>query len=520
MKNKHDSFLGECAEILNNLRKKGHRNLLRRLILRRLVDIKRRCYNENCSDFKEYGARGIGVCDEWRNSSFDFLKWFCEQLAKNAIYYESVEVALKHLSIDRINPVKNYSPQNCRLIEKKLNDYTTNQPSRCLKFNDEWIPFWYAERLVGWERKNDDAQKMSNYVFRALKNGAKQTPYMLTLQGITSKNLGIFQNVKTSDEVVNAILEKSNGFIFYDFTENPLIIDKKSKKCPCRCGNLIFFKIVRDGKKKEIFAFCSRCGFQNLIISSCHFLSENKIQTIKNLPYKLFNRNIFSKILNKKQSEKMAEQNKKCQFRAKIDAEFKSKKTILQRKKTQDYINRKRVKMGLKPREVQPFKKTPILELQTRKAIRERLKRENIPQDSELYKQARARMVELLRAEKARRRELNPAAYYGALKRFNDKYTRKLKGADYEIKGKENALYNIHKNTPRGEIKKRQRDIVYLSEFQGKSTSELLTDADFKQGFKVSRVSDFFDKDFKSDERLKMINAFKKEVKRLSNVAK
>lgn len=126
-----------------------------------------------------------------------------------------------------------------------------------------------------------------------------------------------------------------------------------------------------------------------------------------------------------------------------------------------------------------------------------------------------ARMVELLRAKKARRKELNPAAYYGALKRFNDKYTKRLKGADCEIKGKENALYNIYKNTPRSEIRKRQREIVYLSEFQGKSTSELLTDIKFKQGFKVSR-----DKDFKSDERLKMINAFKKEVKRLSNVAK
>lgn len=196
-------------------------------------------------------------------------------------------------------------------------------------------------------------------------------------------------------------------------------------------------------------------------------------------------------------------------------------KTDLQRKKMQDYINRKRVKMGLKPREILPFKQTPILELQARKAIRVRLKRENIPQDSELYKQARARMVELLRMEKARRRELNPSAYYGALKRFNDKYTKRKRGADYEIKGRANALYKLHKDTPRGEIKKRKYKIVYLNEFQGQSTSELLTDAEFnKRSFKICRASGFFDKDFKSDERAKMLNAFKREVKRLSNVAK
>ena len=31
-------------------------------------DIKRRCYNQNFKQYKDYGGRGISVCDEWINS--------------------------------------------------------------------------------------------------------------------------------------------------------------------------------------------------------------------------------------------------------------------------------------------------------------------------------------------------------------------------------------------------------------------------------------------------------------------
>lgn len=30
--------------------------------------MKRRCYNVNCARYKDYGGRGITICDEWINS--------------------------------------------------------------------------------------------------------------------------------------------------------------------------------------------------------------------------------------------------------------------------------------------------------------------------------------------------------------------------------------------------------------------------------------------------------------------
>ena len=63
-----------------------------------------RCTNPNNIRWKDYGGRGITVCDEWRKSSVSFCKW-----AEENGYYEG-------LQIDRIDPDKGYTPTNCRWI--------------------------------------------------------------------------------------------------------------------------------------------------------------------------------------------------------------------------------------------------------------------------------------------------------------------------------------------------------------------------------------------------------------------
>lgn len=67
-----------------------------------------RCYNaKDEKHYKRYGALGVQVCKEWRDSYEAFEAW-----------------ALTHgyeptLSIDRINPFGNYEPDNCRWATAK-----------------------------------------------------------------------------------------------------------------------------------------------------------------------------------------------------------------------------------------------------------------------------------------------------------------------------------------------------------------------------------------------------------------
>jgi hypothetical protein len=61
--------------------------------------MKQRCHNPKCSSYKYYGARGIKVCERWRNSFVDF---YADMGPSNG------------LEIDRINNDGNYEPSNCR----------------------------------------------------------------------------------------------------------------------------------------------------------------------------------------------------------------------------------------------------------------------------------------------------------------------------------------------------------------------------------------------------------------------
>lgn len=60
-----------------------------------------RCYNKNVAMYYRYGARGISVCEEWRNSYEQFLLDMGRR--PNGKY-----------SLDRIDNNKGYSKENCR----------------------------------------------------------------------------------------------------------------------------------------------------------------------------------------------------------------------------------------------------------------------------------------------------------------------------------------------------------------------------------------------------------------------
>jgi hypothetical protein len=68
--------------------------------------MKMRCVNQNDTSYKNYGARGITVCDRWLNSFENFLA----DMGKKP--------STKH-SIERIDVNGNYEPLNCKWADAK-----------------------------------------------------------------------------------------------------------------------------------------------------------------------------------------------------------------------------------------------------------------------------------------------------------------------------------------------------------------------------------------------------------------
>lgn len=108
-------------------------------------NMRQRCNNPKHNYFKNYGGRGITICDEWSGEKGfeNFYKWSMENGYSD------------ELTIDRIDNDNGYSPQNCRWATRKEQANNTRK-NKIIEFNGEektlsqWADFYgLSQDLLG-----------------------------------------------------------------------------------------------------------------------------------------------------------------------------------------------------------------------------------------------------------------------------------------------------------------------------------------------------------------------------------
>jgi hypothetical protein len=105
--------------------------------------IKQRCLDENNYCFKNYGGRGITICEEWLDDDNGLINFYNWALSNG--YSEG-------LTIDRIDNNGNYEPSNCRWATMKQQQ-NNKRNNHIIDFNGEHKTITEWARELGMNKR-------------------------------------------------------------------------------------------------------------------------------------------------------------------------------------------------------------------------------------------------------------------------------------------------------------------------------------------------------------------------------
>lgn len=171
-------------------------------------DMIRRCYEPKCSNYKNYGARGIKVCDEWKND--DGLYNFCEWIL--SVGYDFSKSG-REQSIDKINNDGNYEPSNCRLANQSIQNGNMRTKTKTgykgVRLHSSKTCYYTGVKIDGLfifigssKSKNECAKMRNDYI---IKNDLKKPLNIIKPE---------LEDVRPTSVIIYRVYDKNNVLLY------------------------------------------------------------------------------------------------------------------------------------------------------------------------------------------------------------------------------------------------------------------------------------------------------------------
>lgn len=116
-------------------------------------NMKQRCLNPKNHKYKNYGGRGIKICEEWMNI-VGFSQWAIENGWQEG------------LSLDRIDNNGNYEPSNCRWVSVSEN----SKKKSTTKISDKTAHEIRQRREENWDSLAEEYNVSPGTIYFIMKN--------------------------------------------------------------------------------------------------------------------------------------------------------------------------------------------------------------------------------------------------------------------------------------------------------------------------------------------------------------
>ncbi|MHB1167496.1 MAG: hypothetical protein ACYC0N_03010 [Carboxydocellales bacterium] len=152
-----------------------------------------RCHNPKYKGYKNYGGRGIYVCDEWRKDFWNFYNWSIAN---------GYQVGF---SLDRLVIEKNYNPDNCEWISTKIScGFTKNITQITIRGTTKTAKAW----------ENDaECEVTASTILDRYKKGVRGTKLLKKRTGMKHKIIEIKGQIMTIEEWSELMNIKVNTII-------------------------------------------------------------------------------------------------------------------------------------------------------------------------------------------------------------------------------------------------------------------------------------------------------------------